>query len=412
MKNFNVEIAAPVGSFEGLMAAIQGGADSIYFGIDSLNLRSASSFNFKLSDIKKISKICNNHGIKNYLTLNSIIYDEEIKKAKKIIDYSKDFINGIIVSDCSLLEYLKNLSLPVHLSTQLNISNLESLKFFSQYCDVIVLARELSLKQISFISRQIKKHNIKGKSGNIIKLEVFIHGALCMSFSGKCFLSEHTHGKSANRGECLQNCRRPYSIIDDQNNIFKLDNPYILSAKDLSTLSILDKIVKTSVSILKIEGRGRSPEYVKTVVSTYNKALSLINNNSFDRISIQKLNEDLSSVYNRGYWTGHYLSEFVSDWNTDVSGSKSKVIKEYIGDVTNYFRKNSVVEIFVNNSQIVNNDKLLIIGNKTGVVELKIAEIWFENSIILKAEKGNKITLKCNEIVRKNDKVYKIVSRN
>lgn len=413
MKNYNVEISAPVGSFESMVAAAQAGCNSIYFGVSDFNLRSNSSYNFHLKDLKKISSFCKKNNIQSYLTLNSILYDNEIKKVKNIIYKAIDEqIDGIIVSDQSLLNFLKTLPVKTHLSTQLNISNFETIKFYSEFADVIVLARELSLAQISYISKQIDKNNLLGKSGEKIKLEVFVHGALCMSISGKCFLSEHVHSSSANRGKCLQNCRRQYTIYDDLNNSYVLENSYILSAKDLCTISILDRIIKTNVKILKIEGRGRSPEYVKTVVSAYRDAINFINNNEFNENNIKFLMEKLEQVYNRGYWTGHYLSENITNWNTDVSGSKSKMVKEYIGDFVNYYKKSKIAEFVVKSGMIESGDSVLIIGPKTGVIELQIDEIMVDGNFSDIVNKNQHFTFKCNSFLRSTDKIYKVVKRN
>jgi len=408
----DIELLAPVGSFESLAAAINAGANSIYFGVESLNMRSRSSFNFTLSHLKKIVDKCSKYEVNSYLALNTIIYDHDLKQAKKIIYKALDNnIDALIISDPSVLMLTQNLPIKVHLSTQLNICNLESVKFWSKYADVMVLARELSLDQISFITNQINRKSIKGKSNNKIKIEVFIHGALCMAISGKCFLSTHLHNAPANRGECYQICRRPFKATDDQGFELQLDSPYILSPKDLCTVPIIDNILKANVKILKIEGRGRSPEYVEMVVKSYRQAIDLCQSNDFTKEKVQAIKSNLDKVYNRGFWSGHYFGQNTESWNTDVGGSKSTVYKEYVGKIIKYFKKINVAEFQIESGSISKDDEILIIGPTTGSCRINANEIIHNNSVIPLAKIGKNYTMKIPFIVRPSDRIYKIIKR-
>jgi len=412
MAQKDIELLAPVGSFEALSASINSGANSVYFGVGSLNMRSKSSFNFNLNDIRKVSSICKKNNIKCYLALNSVMYDQDKTLVKKIIKKSLDNnIDALIVSDPSILNYTQNLPIDIHLSTQLNISNLEGVKFWSKYANIMVLARELSLKQIKYITNQIDKQNILGKSDKKIRIEVFIHGALCMSISGKCFLSTHLHNTSANRGECFQICRKPFNIIDDQGLELTLDNPYILSPKDLCTLPIIKEILNSNVSVLKIEGRGRSPEYVSNVVRAYRKAIDLCTVNKLSTSTINELMLDLQDVYNRGFWTGHYLGENNSSWNTNVGGSKSNSYKVYVGRIVKYFKKAQVAEFIIEAGKLAEGDDILIIGPTTGAEKIITNEIYLNENKVEIAEKGSGFTFKVPFIVRPSDKIYKINKR-
>ena len=409
MNNENIEILAPVGSWESLAAAIQAKAQSVYFGIEHLNMRFRSSNNFRIDDLKQIVEKCHSNGIKAYLTLNTIIYEEEIALMKNIVDAAKkNNIDAIIASDQSVINYCFEKTIPLHLSTQLNISNYETVKFYAPYADVMVLARELSLEQISNICNSIASDNLKGPSGKPVKIEVFIHGALCMSVSGKCYLSEHLHGASANRGACYQICRREFTVKDDNENTLVLQNPYILSPKDLCTIRFLDKILEAGVQILKIEGRGRSPEYVKKCTEVYRKAVIAIENNSFDAQLAVMLEKELETVFNRGFWEGHYLGQDISLWNTDVYGSKAARKKTYAAKGVKYFSKIGVGEFLMESGTLQRGDKILIIGPTTGVIELIIEELHFENQLVESVSKGDRFSIRSDHKIRASDKLYRL----
>lgn len=408
MNNF-VELLAPVGSYESLISAINAGANAIYFGVENLNMRSRSSLNFTIKDLSEISRLCKESNIRSYITLNTVMYDEDMPLIKKIIDSAKENgIDAIIATDLSVISYARLRSMTVHISTQLSVSNIEAVKFYSSFADAMVLARELSLDQISSIICEIEKQNICGPSGNLVAIEVFIHGALCMAISGKCFLSQHMHKASANRGECYQTCRREYKVFDDQNNELLLDNQYIMSPKDLCTIAFLDKIVNAGVKLLKIEGRGRSPEYVLTVVRTYREALNLISNNQFNSVAKIDLENKLKTVYNRGFWDGHYLGKMMHDWNTDVHGSKATTKKLYVAKCIKFFNKISVGEFLVESGQLSVDDNILIIGPTTGTVEMKITELRENNISVQSVFKGAVFSMLVNNTVRSSDKIYKI----
>jgi putative protease len=407
----DIELLAPAGSFESLTAAWQGGADSVYFGIEHLNMRARSSFNFKMKDLIQISAFAFDHKMKAYLALNSLIYDEDIALAKDIIDAVKESgINAIIASDQSVLNYAKEKNVAVHLSTQLNISNIETLKFYSQFAEVVVLARELSISQIKQIFNEITVQNILGLAGKPIRIELFIHGALCMAISGKCYLSLHQYNKSANRGECLQACRREYIVKEKETGKeLEIDNSYIMSPKDLCTIDFIDKILDAGVSLLKIEGRARSPEYVKTVSSCYNEAIHSCIEGNYNKEKAGKWKERLASVFNRGFWDGYYLGQKLGEWN-NVYGSRAEKRKVYIGYVKNYFSKMNVAEIQVESDSFSVGDEGLIIGSTTGVVEIQVNEIRVDNVNVEFVTKGCVISMPIDRAVRRSDKVYKLVS--
>ncbi|MDD3875904.1 MAG: U32 family peptidase [Bacteroidales bacterium] len=401
---------SPVGSYESLMAAIQGGADAVYFGVGKLNMRSRSSQNFTLEDLKTISDICKNHKIKSYITLNTVVYDEEISEVRSVIDAAKECgIDAIIASDRAVINYAISQNVPVHASTQCNISNIEAVKYYAGFCDVIVLARELSLRQIEEVCQTINTEHIKGKSGKLLRIEVFAHGALCMSVSGKCYLSLDNLNHSANRGACLQQCRRAYKVTDleDEHELL-IDGPYIMSPKDLCTIGFLDKLINAGVSVLKIEGRGRSPEYVKTVTKCYKEASDAVLKGNYSKDSIDAWQIALSNVYNRGFWGGYYLGKKIGEW-TDKYGSQATTKKEYIGKVNNYFSKLKVAEIKVESSHINVGDELLFIGPTTGVVENIVSEIRVNLSPVQIAEKGQTCSIPVS-LVRRGDAVYKVIT--
>ncbi len=404
------EITAPVGTWESLTAAIQAGADSVYFGVGVLNMRARSSINFTLLDLVKITRICRKHEIKTYLTLNTVIYDSEIREMKRIVDSArKNGIDGIIASDHAVIQYARSVGMPVHMSTQANITNLDAVKFWAQFADVMVTARELSLDQVAAISRSIKRQKITGPSGNLIKIEVFVHGALCMAVSGKCYLSLDKYNASANRGSCYQLCRRPYRVTDFEGEVeLMVDNEHIMSPKDLCTIGFLDKIVKAGVSIFKIEGRGRSPEYVKTVVSCYREAVDAIHEGTYNREKVDRWLDKLKSVYNRGFWDGYYLGQTLGEW-TEKHGSVATQSKEYIGKVTNYFTKLKVAEIKLESGYLASGDRIYIQGPTTGVIEITIPEIRVDLKSVKKAKKGEVCSIPVPEFLRRADKIYKVI---
>ncbi|MCF8227695.1 MAG: U32 family peptidase [Bacteroidales bacterium] len=404
---------SPVGSYESLMAAIQGGADAVYFGIGHLNMRSASSKNFTLDDLKEISSICGENNVRSYITLNTVVYDEEIKEMKKVVEAANDNnISAIIASDMSVISYARQTGMEVHISTQTNISNIEAVKFYSQFADVMVTARELSLDKVKAITQAIEKEQVKGPSGNLIQIEIFAHGALCMAISGKCYLSLDNLNHSANRGECLQLCRRPYKVTDKDGKVeLEVDNEYIMSPKDLKTLDFLDKILAAGVKVLKIEGRGRSPEYVKTVTECYKEAVEAYFKGEYTEENIGKWNEKLKTVYNRGFWDGYYLGRKLGEW-ADRYGSQATKKKIYVGKVTNYYTKLKVAEVKMETQSLHVGDEIKIIGPTTGVVDEKVKEIRVDLKKVKKTDKGDFCSIPVKTFLRRSDKVYKIVDAN
>ncbi|MEA4976389.1 MAG: peptidase U32 family protein [Paludibacter sp.] len=410
MKREEIEIMAPAGSWESLAAAIQAGADSVYFGIEKLNMRSKSSSNFTTLDLRKIVAICKENNIKSYLTVNTILYNDDISLMREIIDTAKEVeVSAIIASDVAAMMYANSIGVEVHLSTQLNISNAESLKFYAQFADVVVLARELNMNQVAEIYQSIIKENIRGKNGDLIRIEMFCHGALCMAVSGKCYLSLHEKNISANRGACNQICRRAYVVKDKDSEIeLEIDNEYIMSPKDLKTIHFMDVMLQSGVRVFKIEGRARGPEYVKTVVSCYREAIESCLADTFIPTKIEDWNKRLSKVFNRGFWDGYYLGQRLGEWSANY-GSEATHKKVYIGKVTNYFSKLDVAEILVEAQYIAVGDEMMITGETTGVYEDTIEEMRVELKPVQKAVKGNYFSVKTKELVRRNDKVYKIL---
>jgi putative protease len=406
----DIEIMSPVGSYESLMAAIQGGANSVYFGIEQLNMRARSANNFTISDLEKITAICKEKKIKTYLTLNTIIYDNEIDLVKLILEAAKKKnISAVIASDMSVISYARQIGVEVHMSTQCNITNIEAVKYYSQFADVIVTARELTLKQVAEIIKTIEKEKIKGPSGKLVRVEVFAHGALCMAVSGKCYLSLDNLNYSANRGACLQLCRRTYLVKDKEDgHEFEIDHEYIMSPKDLCTIGFLDKILNAGVKVLKIEGRGRSPEYVKAVTKCYRDAANSIGEGTYTKTKINKWTKQLRSVYNRDFWDGYYLGKKLGEW-TEKYGSRATKTKIYIGKITNYFTKLKVAEIKIETNDFKIGDELLIIGPTSGVMEIKVPEIRVALKKTKIASKGDHCSIPISELVRKNDKVYKLI---
>ncbi len=410
MKRKDIEIMAPAGSYESLMAAIQGGADSVYFGAEQLNMRAASSNNFTLDDLRKIVSICKKNGLKSYLTVNVVVYDHEIEQMHRIIDAAVESgITAVIASDLSVINYAFSSGIEVHLSTQLNITNIESLKFYSKWADVAVLARELNLSQVSHIYNLIREQNIRGPKGELIKIEMFVHGALCMAVSGKCYLSLHENNKSANRGECYQTCRKSYIATGKESGYeLEIDNEYIMSPKDLCTIGFLDKLIEAGVRVLKIEGRARSAEYVKEVTSCYNEAATSIEDGTYNKEKSDIWRERLATVFNRGFWDGYYLGQKMGEWNTNYGSSATKR-KLYIGKITNYFTKLNVAEIKLENGDMEKGDTIIVTGPTTGVIESVINEIRVDLNVTEKALKGELCSIKSPDYLRRSDKVYKLV---
>ena len=401
---------APVGSYASLTAAIQGGADSVYFGIGKLNMRSNSSQNFTLDDLKEITRICREHNIRTYITLNTVIYDHELEEMKKIVEAAKvNGISALIASDWSVITYARSKGMEVHMSTQTNITNLEAVKYYAQYADVMVTARELQLEQVKAITTAIREQNITGPSGNLVQIEIFAHGALCMAVSGKCYLSLDNLNSSANRGACLQPCRRKYIVKDKESDLeLEIDGEYIMSPKDLNMVSFLDKILDAGVRVLKLEGRGRSPEYVKTVAAVYREAVNAWFDGNYTQQRIDEWNERLATVYNRGFWDGYYLGKKLGEW-TESYGNQATIRKMYIGKVTNYFSKIGVAELKIETHDLAVDEEIKIVGPTTGVYEDTISEIRLDYDPVEKAVKGDICSIPVKELVRRGDKVYKMV---
>jgi len=410
MQSGDIEIMAPVGSYASLRAAIQGGADAVYFGAGHLNMRSKSSQNFTLDDLEEIVSISKENNVRTYLTVNTIIYDNELKEMHQIIEAaSKNGISAIIATDFSAIQYARQLGMEVHISTQSNITNIEEVKFFSQWADVMVTARELNLNQVAAITKAIKEQETRGPSGELVQIELFAHGALCMAISGKCYLSLHNLNESANRGACLQPCRRAYQVKDKEKDIeLEVDNEYIMSPKDLKTVHFLNKILDAGVRVLKIEGRGRSPEYVKKVTEVYREAVNSWFSGDFTRENIERWNEKLKSVYNRGFWNGYYLGQRLGEW-TEEYGSQATRKKLYVGKVTNYYSKIGVIELKMETNELTVGDNYMIIGSTTGIYEDRAKELRVDLKPVNKTVKGDYVSIPVKKTIRRGDKLYKII---
>lgn len=410
MQRKDFEIMAPVGSWESLAAALQAGADSIYFGIEKLNMRSRSSVNFTTEDLRTIVKRCSDAGVKTYLTVNTIMYDEDLSMMREVIDTAKDAgVSAVIACDVAAMTYAVSIGQEIHLSTQLNISNVEALKFYAQFADVVVLARELNMDQVAEIHEAIQRDQIKGLHGELIRIEMFCHGALCMAVSGKCYLSLHEHNKSANRGACMQVCRRGYSVKDKESKIeLDVDNEYIMSPKDLKTIHFMNKMMDAGVRVFKIEGRARSAEYVKTVVSCYKEAIESYLENDFTEEKVTQWDERLARVFNRGFWNGYYLGQRLGEWSQNY-GSQSTVKKIYVGKCTNYFAKIGVAEFLLEAQHLEVSNDYLVTGATTGAYEDVVEELRVDLKAVEKVEKGILFSMKTKEVVRRNDKLYKMV---
>lgn len=402
-----VEIMAPAGSMESLAAAIQAGADSIYFGLGSLNMRSHSAHNFTFEDLTSIVDQCRKAKVKSYVTLNSLLYDEDLPLMRSCCDaIAQSGANAIIASDIAAIEYARSIGIPVHISTQQNISNLEAVRFFSKYSDVVVLARELTLEQIRYIHDGIQRENIRGPSKELVRIELFVHGAMCIAISGKCHMSLMQYNESANRGGCLQSCRRKYRVIDEQTqDELVLDNQYVMSPKDMNTIKFVDKLIEAGVGVFKIEGRGRAPEYVKTVVKAYRDAVDNYFDGGYSQEFAEELNERLKRVYNRGFWEGgYYLGNKLGEWS-GTHGSKATTRKRYIGKVTNYFSNLKVAEVLLEAGAIAIGDEVVFIGPTSGVIETTVESLHLKGPVT-SAEKGSTVSLPVSEKVRLSDKLY------
>lgn len=406
------EIMAPVGSRESLFAAIQAGADSIYFGIENLNMRARSASTFTINDLREIASICEENKVKSYLTVNTIIYDEDIALMHQIVDAAHEAgISAVIAADVAVMDYCNRIGQEVHLSTQLNISNAEALKFYARFADVVVLARELNLEQVEAIYRTIQKENICGPRGEQVRIEMFCHGALCMAVSGKCYLSLDNLNHSANRGACMQVCRRSYIVHDKESDIeLEVDNKYIMSPKDLKTIRFMDRMIEAGVRVFKIEGRARGPEYVYTVVNCYKEAIRSYLDGTFTEEKKDQWDEQLKTVFNRGFWDGYYLGQRLGEWSK-AYGSEATERKVYVGKGIKYFSNIGVAEFLIEAAEISVGDKLLVTGPTTGVMFLTLEEIRYDLKPVKTAHKGQYVSIKVSGKVRPSDKLYKLESK-
>jgi putative protease len=409
-KSGKIELMAPAGSFESLQAAITNGADSVYFGVDQLNMRARASINFTIEDLPEIVKRCEEKNIRTYLTLNTIIYDHDLTIIKTLLDAAKDAgITAVIVMDQAVISYARQIGMELHISTQINITNIETVKFYAMFADTMVMSRELSLRQVKKITEQIEKEKIIGPAGNLVEVEIFGHGALCMAVSGKCYMSLHSHNSSANRGACKQNCRKKYTVIDqDTGNEMELDNEYIMSPKDLCTLDFLDQVIDTGIKVLKIEGRGRAPEYVAKVIKTYREAIDSYYEGTFSKEKVKGWMTELEKVYNRGFWSGYYLGQKLGEWS-DVDGSKATQKKVYLGKGMHFFPKANIGEFKIEAFDLSIGDEILITGPTTGVEEFELTEMMVNDERLDKATKGDSVTIPLKFRIRPSDKLYKIV---
>ncbi|MDE7377735.1 MAG: U32 family peptidase [Paraprevotella sp.] len=410
MTREDFEIMAPVGSPESLAAALQAGADSIYFGIENLNMRAHSASAFTINDLKRMAQTCAERGVKSYLTVNTIIYGEDLPLMRTILDAAREAgISAVIASDIAVMDYCNRIGQEVHLSTQLNISNIEALKFYARFADVVVLARELNMQQVAEIYRGIEEQRICGPSGRLVRIEMFCHGALCMAVSGKCYLSLNNTGRSANRGACMQLCRRSYDVRDRETGMeLEVDNKYIMSPKDLKTIRFIDRMMEAGVRVFKIEGRARGPEYVHTVVSCYREAIRSVVDGTFTEEKKDGWDERLKRVFNRGFWDGYYQGQFLGEWTRNY-GSAATEKKVYVGKGVKYFSNIGVAEFVVEASELNVGDRLLITGPTTGALFLEAEEIRYELKPVLTARKGMHISFKVPEKIRPSDKLYKLV---
>lgn len=405
-----IELMAPAGNLESMQAALDNGANSIYFGVDQLNMRARASINFTLDDLEEIARRCSEKNVRTYLTLNTIIYDHDLSIIKTLIKRAVDAkITAVIASDQAVISVARELGMEVHISTQLNVTNIETVKFYSMFADTVVMSRELSLRQVKHITDLIEKEQIKGPSGNLVEIEIFGHGALCMAVSGKCYLSLHSHNSSANRGACKQNCRKKYTVIDQESGFeIEIDNEYMMSPKDLCTLNILDQIIDSGIKVLKIEGRGRAPEYVATVIKTYRDAIDAHYAGTFNQEKVKTWMDSLSTVYNRGFWNGYYLGQKLGEWS-EGSGSHATQKKVYIGKGVHYFPKVKVGEFKIEAYDVKVGDKILITGPTTGAQEMIVDSMMVNDLKSENATKGDSVTMPLDFRIRLSDKLYKLV---
>ena len=410
IKEKRPEIMAPVGSYESLQAAIQGGAGAVYFGVGKLNMRSRSAANFTVDDLNRITTIAHAAGVRTYLTVNTIIYNSEIEEMHQLLEAAKAAsVSAIIASDMAVITYARQIGVEVHISTQCNVSNTEAVRYYAQFADVIVTARELSVKQVAEIVDFIKENEIRGPSGELVKIEIFCHGALCMSVSGKCYLSLDNYNYSANRGACLQLCRRGYIVKDKESDLeLEIDNEYIMSPKDLCTIGFLDKIVKAGVSVLKIEGRGRSADYVRTVTECYREALEAIENGTYSEEKVAGWKERLATVFNRGFWDGYYLGQRLGEWSNRY-GSQATEQKVYLGPVKNYFQRIGVAEVHLQTAESLKvGDDIIVMGETTGVYRATIEEMRLDRDPVPEVQQGDRFSFATTEQLRRGDKVYRV----
>ena len=408
--NKQIELMAPAGNFAAMQAAIDAGANSIYFGVEQLNMRARASINFTLDDLEEIANRCSAKDVRSYLTLNTIIYNHDLSIVKRIINQAKEKgITAVIAADQAVIGYAHSVGMEVHISTQLNVTNIETIRFYSHFADVMVLSRELSLRQMKEICEGVKTENITGPSGNLVEIEVFGHGALCMAVSGKCYLSLHSNNASANRGACVQNCRREYKVIDvEDGNELLIDNEYIMSPKDLCTLDFLDQLIETGISVLKIEGRGKGADYVHTTVATYRAAIDAYTEGTYTSEKVKVWMADLRSVFNRDFWSGYYLGQKMGEW-TDSSGSKAPQKKLYLGKGVHYFPKVKCAEFKIEAHTLKVGDSILIIGPTTGLVKHIVSGIRVDDKDVQEAKKGDECTMILEDKIRPSDKLYKLI---
>jgi putative protease len=405
-----IELMAPAGNFESLQAALDNGCDSIYFGVEQLNMRARASINFTLDDLEEISKRCTEKGVRTYLTLNTIVYDHDLSIVKTLINRAKEAnITAVIAMDQAVISMARSAQMEVHISTQINITNIETVKFYAMFAGTIVLSRELSLRQVKKITEQIEKEEIKGPSGRLVEVEIFGHGALCMAVSGKCYMSLHSHNSSANRGACKQNCRKKYTVIDQESGFeMELDNEYIMSPKDLCTIDFLDQVAGAGIKVLKIEGRGRAPEYVAKVIKCYRNAIDSLHNGTYDKEKVISWMLELEKVYNRGFWNGYYLGQKLGEWSKEP-GSHATQKKVYLGKGEHYFSKAQIGQFRIDAYDISIGDTILITGPTTGAQEMELKEMFVNDAPAQKATKGDEVTMKLDFKIRSSDKLYKIV---
>lgn len=407
------ELLAPVGSFESLHAAIRAGADAIYFGVEQLNMRTKSVPTITIDDIAEIAEICHENGVKCYLTLNTVMYDHDMQLATRIIKACKTYgVDAVIASDYAVFGICREFNIPLHISTQANVSNIESVAFFASMADVIVLSRELTMKQVAHITSEVKRRNIRGISGALMKIETFVHGALCMAVSGKCYMSLHEKNASANRGACVQNCRRPYKVTDlETGNEMVIDNEYIMSPKDLCTIDFMDQMIETGINVFKIEGRSKSAEYVYTTTKCYREAIDAVIDGTFSHEKVELWMAQLENVYNRGFWGGYFMGKKLGEWSK-TPGSIASEKKVYVAKCTKYYPKIQVAEFIIENGQLKSGDPLLILGRNTGSDKLSLDELMVNGTPATTAVKGDKITFPFEMALRNGDKLYKLVAEN